>query len=124
MGELSIDEIEAVTDIKAALYLMAEKLRIGHEISNDIRSTYDTIAGNTEFLKKYVNQIEKLKENISVAASELVSEEIAQLGAAYEIMQDDYNKKMQRIQKLVYISLTANSILFIASLASLFFRHR
>jgi hypothetical protein len=124
MPELSEAEMEAVTDIRAAVFLITEKLRVGAQISDDIRSTYNTIAGNTEFLRKYVDQIDKLKDNIADAASEIVSNEIAQLGAAYDVMQSDYNKKMNKIQKFIYISLLCNGFLVAMTLINLLISHR
>lgn len=116
--------MEAVTDIRAAVFLISEKLRLGAQLSEDIRSTYDTIAGNTEFLRKYVDQIDKLKENVAEAASEVVSTEIAQLGAAYDIMQDDYNKKMNKMQKFMYASLLLNGFLVAMTVVDLMMSHR
>lgn len=124
MPELSEEEMEAVTDIRAAVFLISEKLRLGAQLSEDIRSTYDTIAGNTEFLRKYVDQIDKLKENVAEAASEVVSTEIAQLGAAYDIMQDDYNKKMNKMQKFMYASLLLNGFLVAMTVVDLMMSHR
>jgi hypothetical protein len=123
MPELSEEEMEAVTDIRAAVFLISEKLRLGTQLSEDIRSTYDTIAGNTEFLRKYVDQIDKLKENIAEAASEVVSTEIAQLGAAYDVMQDDYNKKMNKMQKFMYASLLLNGFLVAMTVVDLMMSH-
>lgn len=124
MPELSEEEMEAVTDIRAAVFLISEKLRLGAQLSEDIRSTYDTIAGNTEFLRKYVDQIDKLKENVAEAASEVVSTEIAQLGAAYDVMQDDYNKKMNKMQKFMYASLLLNGFLVAMTVVDLMMSHR
>jgi len=124
MPELSEAEMEAVTDIRAAVFLITEKLRVGTQISDDIRSTYNTIAGNTEFLRKYVDQIDKLKDNIADAASEIVSNEIAQLGAAYDVMQSDYNKKMNKMQKFIYISLLCNGVLVAMTIINLVISHR
>lgn len=124
MSEISEDENQTIAEIKAAMSVLSEKLRVGHELSADIHATYDKIVGNSEFLKKYVNQIEKLKENISTAASEIVSGEIAQLSSAYEVLQEDYNKKMSHMRKFMYISLGANVLLLIASVVGIVMSHR
>jgi cobalamin biosynthesis protein CbiD len=119
MLHLSDEEMEAVTDIRAAIFLITEKLRLGNQLSDDIRSTSVTIAGNVEFLKKYVAQIDKLKDNVADAASEIVAAEIAQLGAAYDVLQDDYNKKMRKMRLFLVTSTCANLILAAAAIALL-----
>ncbi len=117
MINLSDDEMEAVTDIRAAIFLITEKLRLGNQLSDDIRATSGAIAGNVEFLKKYVAQIDKLKDNVANAASEIVAAEISQLGAAYDVLQDDYNKKMRKMRLFVIVSTCANLILTAAAIA-------
>ena len=114
MLELSDEDMEAITDIRAAVFLITEKLRLGNQLSDDIRSTSTTIAGNVEFLKKYVDQIDGLKENVAAAAGEIVANEIAQLGAAYDVLQDDYNQKMHRMRLFVYVSTSINFLLAVA----------
>ena len=119
MLHLSDEEMEAVTDIRAAIFLITEKLRLGNQLSDDIRSTSVTIAGNVEFLKKYVAQIDKLKDNVADAASEIVAADIAQLGAAYDVLQDDYNKKMRKMRLFLVTSTCGNLILAAAAIALL-----
>lgn len=100
----------------------AKELHSGAEIPEEILSIYNTIARNTEFLRKYVSQIDKLKENIADTASEIVSEQIAQLGAAYEVIQNDYNMRMNRILKFFYVSLFSNGVL-VAAVVVILSRH-
>jgi methyl-accepting chemotaxis protein len=113
MLDLSDEDMEAVTDIRSAVFLISEKLRLGKQLSDDIQSTSSTIAGNVEFLKRYVAQIDRLKDNVADAASEMVASEISQLGASYDVLQDDYNSKMRKMRRFVTISTCANLLLTI-----------
>ena len=123
MGELSEEEKRAITDIKAAMLVIAEKIRVGRELSDDMHATCDRIAHDAELLKGCIGQIEKLRENISAAASEIVSEEIAHLGITYQVIQSDYNKEMGRMRRFMLASITANFLLLFASIIGFLVSH-
>ena len=106
--------MEVPREVQATVSPVTGELHRGTEIPEEILSIYNTIAKNTEFLRKYVSQIDKLKENIADTASEIVSEQIAQLGAAYEVIQNDYNMRMNRLLKFFYVSLLSNGVLVAA----------
>ena len=115
MGKTLEDE-NAIVDIRAAMSVLSEKLRVGQELSDDIHATYDKILEKSEYLKQSLDQIGKLKENISIAATDIVTEEIAQQRSAYDVLQDDYNKKMEHMRRFVYVATAANFLLLIASI--------
>jgi hypothetical protein len=85
----------------------------------DIDAITDNDCRNTEFLKKYIAQIDELKDNITAAASEIVSNEIAQLGVAYNVLQDDYNQKMHKMRHFAYVATGLNLFLVAVTVASL-----
>jgi hypothetical protein len=115
MGK-TLEHENTIVDIRAAMSVLSEKLRVGQELSEDMHTTYDKILENSEYLKKSLDQIGKLKENISIAASEIVTEEIAQQRSAYDVLQDDYNNKMEHMRRFVYMATAANFLLLIASI--------
>jgi hypothetical protein len=85
----------------------------------DIDAITDDNRGNAEFLKKYITQIDELKDNITAAASEIVSNEIAQLTTAYNVLQDDYIQKMHRMRRFAYAATGLNLLLVAVTVASL-----
>ncbi len=60
MGKTLEDE-NAIVDIRAAMSVLSEKLRVGQELSEDIHATYDKILEKSEYLKQSLDQIGKLE---------------------------------------------------------------
>jgi hypothetical protein len=85
----------------------------------DIDAIADNDRGNAELLKRYIAQIDELKDNITTAASEIVSNEIAQLTTAYNVLQDDYNQKMHRMRRFAYVATGLNLLLVAVTVVSL-----
>jgi hypothetical protein len=123
MGKILEDE-KTIVDIRAAMTVLSEKLEFGQQLSENIHTTYDKILENSEYLKQSIDQIAKLKENISIAATEIVTEEIAQQRYAYDVIQYDYNKNMEHMRMFVYVSTAANFLLLIATIVGIVMSHR